>query len=145
MVVICGMRWERESLSLHFYRLKRSLTSHRHLMRGTGLWWCCKLYTWIAAQLNVMAVTGDSYPCCLGHLPSALTNWAISPPPLQFGELVLCFCAKINSHENNIIMCMSSMNRKINLACFPLKYVCFVITDYLRACSFVCGMCKPFC
>ena len=30
-------------------------------MRGTGLWWYCKLYTaakWIAAQLNVIAVTG---------------------------------------------------------------------------------------
>ena len=32
----------------------------RHAMRGTGLWWCCKLYTtgtWIAAQLNVIALT----------------------------------------------------------------------------------------
>ena len=30
-------------------------------MRGTGRWWCCKLYTagkWTAAQLYVMAVTG---------------------------------------------------------------------------------------
>ena len=36
-------------------------TPHRHGVRGTGLRWCCKLCSMqqcVAAQLNVMAVTG---------------------------------------------------------------------------------------
>ena len=64
MAVIWCMRLEGESLSLHFYQLKRYLTSHptpyRHGMRGTDFWWCCMLYTagkWIAGQLNVIAIT----------------------------------------------------------------------------------------
>ena len=43
----------------------RDPTRYRHGMRGTGLWWCCKLDKWIAAQLNVM--TQDSYPCPQGQ------------------------------------------------------------------------------
>ena len=47
------------------------------IWRGTGLWWCCKLYTaqeWIVAQQNVMAVMGfvslfpGSWTQCLNHL-----------------------------------------------------------------------------
>ena len=65
------------------YQLKGSLTStpYRHGIRVTGLWWHCKSYTvaaWIAAQLDVMAVTGIHTPCPQGHLHSTLF-WAISP------------------------------------------------------------------
>ena len=38
----------------------KAATPHRNGMRGTGLWWRCKLYTlgeWIATQLNGVAVT----------------------------------------------------------------------------------------
>ena len=71
---------EKVQTSIFFYRIKGFL---HHGMRGTGLWWRCKLYTvgkWIAAQLNVIALTKIFVPCPQDHLPHALTNWAISPP-----------------------------------------------------------------
>ena len=45
---------------------------HRQGMRGTGLLGCCKLYRaekWIAAQLNVVAVTRIRTPS-QSHLPA---------------------------------------------------------------------------
>ena len=53
-------------------------TPYMHGMGGTGLWWCCKLYTagkWIAAQLNVMAV--------IGFVPM----FPGSPPTQRFNQL----------------------------------------------------------
>ena len=53
---------------------------HPGMVWVDGLWWRSKLYMawkWIAAQLNVMAVTG-SVTCHQGHQPTALTNGAIS-------------------------------------------------------------------
>ena len=63
--------------------LTQGIFNHPHhidmVWEGYSLWWRCKLYTvwkWIAAQLNIIAVTGESYPC-----PQALTHWAIFPAP----------------------------------------------------------------
>ena len=44
---------------------------YRHGMRGTGLWWCHKLYTvgkWITSQLIIIAVTR-------GHTPVTMVTY----------------------------------------------------------------------
>ena len=56
------MRWEGETQAYTstYTRDPYPPTPYRRGMRGTGLWWCCKLYTvgkWIAAHLSVMAMT----------------------------------------------------------------------------------------
>ena len=71
-------------------------TPYRHgmTMRGTGLWWCSKLYTmrkWIPAQLNVMAVTG--------FVPlSPVTNPVPSPTELSLHTTVMNLHAKHIGH-----------------------------------------------
>ena len=83
------MRWEGESLSLNLYRLKGSLTHHRHGMRGTGLWWRCKLYTVGCSTAKCYSRDRDSYCCPQSQQPRALTNWAISPLPAREADEVL--------------------------------------------------------
>ena len=60
-----------------------------HGMKGTGLWWCCKLCTvgkWIAAQLNVIAVTGIHTP-----VPRVTYSMSYLSLPPALGRTVLLF------------------------------------------------------
>ena len=51
-------------------------------VRGTSLWWRCKLYSGEIDRSTVKCYScdQDSYPCPQGHRPCALTNWANSQP-----------------------------------------------------------------
>ena len=55
-----GMRRKAEPTLLQIQWTFYPPTPYRHCMRETDLWWCCKLCTvakWIAAGLNVIAMT----------------------------------------------------------------------------------------
>ena len=79
----CDVWDEKEKAQTYTFTDSKDLLTprlYKHGMKGTGLWWHCKLYTVgkrIAAQQNVIAVTG-TYPCPKGHIPRVLTNWANS-------------------------------------------------------------------
>ena len=65
------------------FNLPYNILIYRHGMRGTGLWWHCKLYTagkWIAVQLNVIAVTRIPTPVPRVTYP-ALYPTELSPHP----------------------------------------------------------------
>ena len=100
----CYDIWDEEKARAYAFTHWQDLeppTSYRHDMRGTGLWACIKLYIagkWIAAGLNVIAVTRIHTPVPRAYLSLALTNWAVSPHLFKRGVCI----SRMQSNSNYI-------------------------------------------
>ena len=67
----------------------------------------------------------NSYPCCQGHLPHALTNWAVSPPPWHTVYVCMCVCVCVNTKvrldAHQLVLCEQHINITLVLLSKPLR------------------------
>ena len=99
-------------------------------MRGTGIWWHCKIYTagkWIAAQLNVMAVTWfvhlspGSPTQCLNQVSYLPTLWNYDSARRVAGEIQLPACFPKFSNSEKLMREFAVFWRKSNITQYRLQ------------------------
>ena len=113
-------------------------------MRATGLWWRCKLYIvrkWVAAPLNVMAVTRIHTPITTVTNPRVLTNWAISSPPCMCLYVYVCVFVCVHTC---VCVCVCLCER----ACMCVNECDWLIGGFFTLCrhhrSYSCENCLFF-